>query len=156
MFGNITDALRRIKGDVAQALSYAHNKKDAKGRPLGIVHRDVSATNVMVAATGEVRAGDAKGRHTTSSRQLHRLPGGGTLIDTADVYAGGTSEQIIGRWLADRPADVTDPVAACFDENGGMYVAEMDRGSPADKAGSVSPNSISISSASSTAGFTCF
>lgn len=27
---------------------------------------------------------------------------GGNLIDTADVYAGGTSEAIIGRWLADR------------------------------------------------------
>lgn len=32
---------------------------------------------------------------------------GGTLIDTADVYADGESERIIGRWLADRnPADV--------------------------------------------------
>lgn len=27
---------------------------------------------------------------------------GGTLIDTADVYAQGDSERIIGRWLADR------------------------------------------------------
>ena len=35
---------------------------------------------------------------------------GGTLVDTADVYSGGTSEEIIGRWLASRPADVTDPV----------------------------------------------
>jgi len=35
---------------------------------------------------------------------------GGTLVDTADVYAGGTSEQIIGRWFARRPAEVTEPV----------------------------------------------
>ena len=35
---------------------------------------------------------------------------GGTLVDTADVYAGGASEEIIGRWLADRPADVRDRV----------------------------------------------
>lgn len=27
---------------------------------------------------------------------------GGTLIDTADVYAGGESERIVGRWIADR------------------------------------------------------
>ena len=33
---------------------------------------------------------------------------GGNLIDTADVYNAGTSEEIIGRWLADRPADVRD------------------------------------------------
>lgn len=32
---------------------------------------------------------------------------GGTLIDTADVYADGESERIIGRWLSDRhPTDV--------------------------------------------------
>lgn len=35
---------------------------------------------------------------------------GGTLIDTADVYTTGVSEEIIGRWLAKRPADVTDRV----------------------------------------------
>ncbi|MGF1647163.1 MAG: aldo/keto reductase [Kineosporiaceae bacterium] len=40
---------------------------------------------------------------------------GGTLVDTADVYppdgnAAGASEEIIGRWLASRPAEVTDRV----------------------------------------------
>lgn len=33
-------------------------------------------------ATGEVRAGDAKGRHTTSTRELVLVPGGGVLLDT--------------------------------------------------------------------------
>ena len=32
---------------------------------------------------------------------------GGTLIDTADVYAQGRSEQIIGRWLAPAPTSTT-------------------------------------------------
>jgi aryl-alcohol dehydrogenase (NADP+) len=32
---------------------------------------------------------------------------GGNFIDTADVYSSGVSEEIIGRWLADRP-DVRD------------------------------------------------
>ena len=35
---------------------------------------------------------------------------GGTLVDTADVYSGGVSEEIVGRWLAARPAEVTDRV----------------------------------------------
>ena len=35
---------------------------------------------------------------------------GGTLVDTADVYSAGVSEEIVGRWLRDRPADVTEPV----------------------------------------------
>jgi aryl-alcohol dehydrogenase (NADP+) len=44
-------------------------------------------------------------------RQLDRFAAaGGTLVDTADVYGGGRSEEIIGRWLASRPGDVTEPV----------------------------------------------
>jgi aryl-alcohol dehydrogenase-like predicted oxidoreductase len=35
---------------------------------------------------------------------------GGNLVDTADVYSVGVSEEIIGRWFANRPADVTEPV----------------------------------------------
>jgi len=31
---------------------------------------------------------------------------GGTFVDVADVYAGGTSEEIVGRWLAARPGDL--------------------------------------------------
>lgn len=32
--------------------------------------------------TGEIREDDAKGRHTTTSRSLHRIKGGGWVIDT--------------------------------------------------------------------------
>jgi len=35
---------------------------------------------------------------------------GGNLVDTADVYVGGVSEQIVGRWFSQRPRDVTDQV----------------------------------------------
>ena len=46
-----------------------------------------------------------------SHAQLDRfVEAGGTLVDTADVYTAGVSEEIIGRWLASRPADVTEPV----------------------------------------------
>jgi aryl-alcohol dehydrogenase-like predicted oxidoreductase len=46
-----------------------------------------------------------------SHDQLDRfVEAGGTLVDTADVYGGGQSEEIIGRWFARRPADVTERV----------------------------------------------
>jgi aryl-alcohol dehydrogenase-like predicted oxidoreductase len=35
---------------------------------------------------------------------------GGTLVDTADVYSAGVSEEIVGRWFAARPADLTERV----------------------------------------------
>lgn len=34
----------------------------------------------------------------------------GNLVDTSNVYGGGRSEEIIGRWFASRPSDVTDRV----------------------------------------------
>jgi ribosome biogenesis GTPase len=43
----------------------------------------------VVTLTGAVRGGDAKGRHTTSFRQLHLLPGGGVLIDTPGLRSVG-------------------------------------------------------------------
>ncbi|MDI5962911.1 aldo/keto reductase [Streptantibioticus silvisoli] len=43
--------------------------------------------------------------------QLDRfVAAGGTLVDTADVYTAGASEEIVGRWLAARPAEVRDQV----------------------------------------------
>ena len=46
-----------------------------------------------------------------SFAQLDRfVEAGGNLVDTADVYSHGVSEEIIGRWLAERPADVRDQV----------------------------------------------
>ena len=38
------------------------------------------------------------------------IESGGTMVDTADVYGDGRSEEIIGHWFASRPADVTDRV----------------------------------------------
>jgi ribosome biogenesis GTPase len=40
-------------------------------------------------ATGEVRADDRRGRHTTTSRQLLPLPGGGVIIDTPGLRSLG-------------------------------------------------------------------
>ncbi len=50
---------------------------------------------------------DESGAHQQFDRFIEA---GGTLVDTADVYGGGRSEEIIGRWFATRPADVTEPV----------------------------------------------
>ena len=45
--------------------------------------------NAEVAATGGVRQGDAKGRHTTTSRELHLLANGGVLVDTPGIREVG-------------------------------------------------------------------
>jgi ribosome biogenesis GTPase len=52
------------------------------------------------AATGAVRAGDAKGRHTTTTRELHLLPGGGVLIDSPGIRS-------VGLWADPDAVDAT-------------------------------------------------
>lgn len=47
-----------IVGRVCDALQYAHDRRDDAGRPLNIVHRDVSPPNVLVSWDGEVKLTD--------------------------------------------------------------------------------------------------
>lgn len=61
----------------------------------------------QVAATGGVRSGDSKGRHTTTTRQLHALPSGGCVIDSPGIRE-------MGIWAS------TDSVDAAFSEIGAL------------------------------------
>ena len=44
--------------ETLQALAYAHARQDQAGTPLGLVHRDIAAGNVLVSAAGEVKLTD--------------------------------------------------------------------------------------------------
>ena len=43
---------------ICEALDYAHAARDAAGRPLGVVHCDVSPSNVFISRLGEIKLGD--------------------------------------------------------------------------------------------------
>lgn len=47
-----------IVGEAAKGLHYAHERRDERGGPLDIVHRDVSPQNILLSFEGVVKIGD--------------------------------------------------------------------------------------------------
>ena len=47
-----------VAEEVAHALDHLHHARDDAGRPLGLVHRDVSPGNILVSRAGEVKLAD--------------------------------------------------------------------------------------------------
>jgi ribosome biogenesis GTPase / thiamine phosphate phosphatase len=62
-------------------------------------------------ATGAVRVSDAKGRHTTTRRELLELPGGACLIDTPGMRELGLWEA--GEGIDKAFAELTELAASC-------------------------------------------
>jgi serine/threonine protein kinase len=52
------DLSLRVVSQVCAALEYAHRKKDDRGRPMEIVHRDVSPQNILISFEGDVKLVD--------------------------------------------------------------------------------------------------
>jgi len=105
---------------LCEALDYAHNLTDDDGKPLHIIHRDVSPTNVIVSASGVVKLidfGIAKAERSTNRTQAGIIKGklgylapeylAGRLDARADLFGLGVvaHELLTGRRLFHAPSD---------------------------------------------------
>ncbi len=67
-----------IASKLCEGLDYAHRKTDASGRPLNVIHRDVSPQNILVSFEGAVKITDfgiAKAEDRASKTQAGVLKG---------------------------------------------------------------------------------
>ena len=68
-------------------------------------YRTLGSTGTVVSAQclGTMTFGKESSKEASHAQLDRFVEAGGNFIDTADVYSGGVSEEIIGRWLAARP-----------------------------------------------------
>ncbi len=90
----------KIMGDVLSGLHAAHEARDARGADLGIVHRDVSPANIIVATDGAARVLDFG--IALAENRLQQTPSGVELRGKLSYMA---PEQL-SRGLVDRRVDV--------------------------------------------------
>jgi serine/threonine protein kinase len=104
-----------IVAEVLDALDYAHTAPDMDGRPMLLVHRDISPSNVFLSRHGDVKLGDFGIAHASareSKTQAGTLKGkygymspeqviGGGLDGRSDLFAVGIvlAEAFMGRRL---------------------------------------------------------
>jgi len=69
-----------------------------------------SGCAVSTYALGTMTFGDETDEDGAHAQLDRFLDVGGTLVDTADVYTAGASEEIIGRWLAKQPQEIRERV----------------------------------------------
>ena len=67
------EAWLAIVSEAAHGLDYAHHARDGQGRPLGIVHRDVSPSNILTGWQGGVKIGDFGIAHSLADREATRI-----------------------------------------------------------------------------------
>ena len=111
-----------VAREVADALDYAHHATAPDGRPLGLVHRDVSPGNILVSRRGDVKLTDfgiaraAERQHKTEAGMLKGKYGymspeqvsGAELDGRSDVFSLAVVlvETVMARRLFTAPSDL--------------------------------------------------
>ncbi len=109
------DVAAYLATEVCAALDYAHRCRDQAGRPLRIIHRDISPQNIIISRAGEVKLADfgiakatVRARHTAvgviKGKYYYMSPEqawGDTVDHRTDIFSTGVVlyETLVGQML---------------------------------------------------------
>lgn len=106
-----------VAAEVLKGLEYAHDRTDPQGRPMGLVHRDATPSNILVSYEGAVKIVDFGIAKTLDSRESQtklgyvkgkasylapeQLASGGPIDARVDIFTIGVVlwEMLVGRKL---------------------------------------------------------
>ena len=132
--GDLRTLLRRIKQrgermtpaaglfvarEVLSALAYAHEKRDPDGQPLGLIHRDISPSNIMLSVAGEVKLTDfGIAKASTHKSVFYRVKGKVGYM---------SPEQAFGAAPLDQRSDLYSLAVCLYEMLAGerLFVADM-------------------------------
>ena len=132
--GDLRTLLRRIKQrgerltpaacmfvarEVLSALAYAHEKRGPDGQPLGLIHRDISPSNVMLSVAGEVKLTDfGIAKASTHKSVFYRVKGKVGYM---------SPEQAFGTDPLDQRSDLYSMAVCLYEMLAGerLFVADM-------------------------------
>jgi serine/threonine-protein kinase len=117
-------AILHVTLEILAGLAYAHRRRSPKGEPLGIIHRDLSPSNILCSAEGEVKLSDfGIAKAVTYSSAFYRVRG----------KVGYMSPEMAHNQPIDHRSDLFSMAVSTYETLIGERIYTGDLNTPADK-----------------------
>jgi eukaryotic-like serine/threonine-protein kinase len=117
-------AILHVTLEILAGLAYAHRRKSPNGEPLGIIHRDLSPSNILCSAEGEVKLSDfGIAKAVTYSSAFYRVRG----------KVGYMSPEMAHNQPIDARSDLFSLAVSTYETLIGERIYTGDLNTPADK-----------------------
>ncbi|NVB80855.1 MAG: serine/threonine protein kinase [Kofleriaceae bacterium] len=117
---------------ICDALDYAHNLRDEHGKPLGIIHRDVSPPNVIISNTGILKLidfGVAKAASSSNQTQVGTVKGKFSYM-APEYLSGQRPDPRVDLWAVGAMAHELLTAHQLFDADDDYRVIELVKAAP--------------------------